>query len=108
MNQELVKDCETLGMMIDQLDDYQVRDVISCYRKKIRQTHPDKCANASEEEKKIKTAECQKLNKAYERVLKYIIEKSKDRKCSDDDDEKFLKAILGNSIFQKKIMVVLQ
>ena len=63
MNQELLNDCSILGLNIELITTCQIRDVISLYRKKARQCHPDMFSNASEEEKKAKTGEFQELNK---------------------------------------------
>ena len=77
MNEGIIKDCHTLDIDPEQLATYQVKDVISMYRKKTREVHPDKFANTTDAEKKTKTAEFQELNNAYERVLKYVLESKK-------------------------------
>ena len=88
MNQELVKDCSILELDPACIEKYQIRDIIKQYRKKAREVHPDKFANATEEEKKIKTKEFQALNNAYERVLKQVLENNKDKPEHEADDAK--------------------
>ena len=109
MNQELIKDCETLDVDIELIDTYQIRDIISKYRNKARQCHPDKFANATEDEKKSRTAEFQELNNAYERILKYILENDGNgstddtgNDVDDDDEEKFMKDNFGQFNFPKE------
>ena len=103
MKQELVNDCKTLELDIELISTYQIRDIISKYRSKARQCHPDKFANATEDEKKTKTADFQKLNNAYERILKYILENNPDNPDGEtDDDEKFLKANFDQFNFPKE------
>ena len=95
VNDGLIKDCHTLEIDPEQLLTYQIRDVIVKYRKKAREVHPDKFSNATEGEKKAKTADFQELNNAYERVLKFLLESKKNFpddpvKETADDDEKFM------------------
>ena len=103
MTKDLEEDCATLGIDIAEFANYQLRDVISKYRKKAREVHPDMFANASEEEKRIKTEQCQALNSAYERVLKCIMESQHDISGNvDDDEEKFMKENFGQFNFPKE------
>ena len=95
--------CVILELDPDQFAEYQLRDVISKYRKKARQVHPDKFVDATEEQKKIKTAEFQALNNAYERILKYILETQKNQPDEEtDDEERFMKANFGKFNFPKE------
>ena len=96
------QDFETLGLKADLIDTYVLKDAINSYRKKVRLAHPDKFPNASEEDKKLKTAEIQELNNAYERVLQYILENSKNIKDAVNDEEIFMKENFGKFNFPKE------
>ena len=106
MNQQLLKDCSTLGIEPEDIETYQIRDVILKYRKKAREVHPDMFANASEDEKRVKTEQFQELNNAYERTLKHILEiqagKPDGENDDDDDGERFTKDNFGQFNFPKE------
>ena len=105
MNQDLKIACETLGIDITHLDSFQIKDVISIYRNKTRKVHPDKFNQATEEEKRRKTEEFQKLNNGYETILKYIVENGNTNTSSEqneDDEEAFMKNNFNNFNFPKE------
>ena len=82
--------------------------MITKYRKKTREFHPDKFANASETEKKDKTAKFQELNNAYKRIMNYVLENNKKspddavNDTGDDDEETFMKENFGHFNFPRE------
>ena len=96
MTQDLKIACATFGIDPILIDSISIKEFISIYRKKARKVHPDKFVNATEEEKKKKTEECQELNYSYETILKYIVANSTNNSTgeNDFDDEKNLWEII--------------
>ena len=80
MNQ-FIEDLKTLNVDIKLKDSVTIRDIINAYRKKAKIIHPDKAGSDF-------TAEFQDFNNAYERALKYLVNKTEndDNTC---DEEKF-------------------
>ena len=82
--------------------------MITKYRKKTREFHPDKFENASETEKKDKTAKFQELNNAYKRIMNYVLENNKKspddavNDTGDDDEETFMKENFGHFNFPRE------
>ena len=90
MTQDLKIACATFGIDPILIDSISIKEFISIYRKKARKVHPDKFVNATKEEKRKKTEECQELNYSYETILKYIVANSTNNSTgeNDFDDEK--------------------
>ena len=102
MTQDLEIACATFGIDPALLGSISIKQVISIYRKKAREVHPDKFANATEEEKRKKTEECQELNYGYETILKHIVANAtKNPTCENDfdDEETFMRDKLRYVLF---------
>ena len=103
MYADIKYDILIIGITEESLDNLSIKQVVSAYRKQALKVHPDKMPqNATEEDIKEATDSFKKLNEAYQRLLKYLIEKEqqdkehrdenlKDDEDSVDDDELFMK-----------------
>ena len=76
-SQSLKVDCEIVGIDYEKLDSLTIKDVIQAFRKKALRVHPDK---VDETHKEKANEEMKALNKSYERLLRYVIERSKKNK----------------------------
>ena len=80
------EDCEIVGVCYENIENITIKEVIQAYRKRVLKVHPDK---VDEKNKERATEECKVLNKAYERLLKYLVEKAKENreKAENEDQE---------------------
>ena len=75
MNYQTIKmDCDIVGIPFENIDSITIRDLIQAYRRKAVKTHPDKVGDAHKEEA---TEAFKVLNNAYEKLLKFLVEKAK-------------------------------
>ena len=77
------EDLKTLGIDIKCQQDLAIRDVITAFRKKAKLLHPDKVGDKY-------TAEFQDLKLAYERTLKFLVDKREDKVDIKKEDEEKL------------------
>ena len=106
---DLKEELKTLRLDERELNELTIREVIVSYRKLAKEVHPDRNGPENIAEK---TAAFQKLNNAYESVLKYLISRENSRenedtnfndsKAEEHDDVKFTKDNFHNFNFPKE------
>ena len=93
-NDELKKDLATLKIDADKLESLSVQQARSAYHKIALVVHPDKADLKNPEQIAEYTAAFKELGNAYQRVIKFIIE----RLQKPDEDESEPMNGLGNAI----------
>ena len=77
-----MEDLKTLEIDESRLDDITIRDVIKSFYKKAKRIHPDKAGPEY-------TEEFQDFKNAYERALRYLVDKNKAEESNADDTDTF-------------------
>ena len=86
METQLREDLVTLGLDDSTLNTVSMKEVIHAWRKKSKVVHPDKAGKEKEEQERA-TAEFQALSNAYQRLLKFLVDKQKNETKNNDIED---------------------
>ena len=86
MMEEIKMDLGFLGIPVEKLEVLTVKEVREAYHRAAKLTHPDKADRENQEQVDEYNRRFQKIGNAYERILRYIINKlqeSSEERCEE-------------------------